>query len=154
MIIIALVLSERGAKNAPTGCVFGASFRKHQCYDYHVKERIFGLPRNIFFLGLTSFFNDFSSEMIFSVFPAFFTSVLKAGAGSLGLVDGVAEAASNLFKIYSGNLSDRIQKRKFLVVSGYTLSVLIRPFYLLTSTIGGGVGLGFFGLGGVGRGGG
>ncbi|OGG47452.1 hypothetical protein A2761_03215 [Candidatus Kaiserbacteria bacterium RIFCSPHIGHO2_01_FULL_51_33] len=108
-----------------------------------MKERIFGLPRNIFFLGLTSFFNDFSSEMIFSVFPAFFTSVLKAGAGSLGLVDGVAEAASNLFKIYSGNLSDRIQKRKFLVVSGYTLSVLIRPFYLLTSTIGGVLGLRF-----------
>ena len=108
-----------------------------------MRERIFGLPRNIFFLGLTSLFNDFSSEMVFSVFPAFFTSVLKAGASSLGLVDGIAEAASNLFKIYSGNLSDRFQKRKLLVASGYILSVVTRPFYLFVSTVGGALGLRF-----------
>ncbi len=107
------------------------------------KERILGLPKNIFFLGLTSLFNDFSSEMVFSIFPAFFTSVLKAGAQSLGFVDGIAEAASNLFKIYSGVLSDKFQKRKGLVVSGYTLSVITRPFYLLVSTVGGALGLRF-----------
>ena len=108
-----------------------------------MKERILGLPKNIFFLGLTSFFNDFSSEMVFSVFPAFFTSVLKAGAGSLGLVDGIAEAASNLFKVYSGSLSDRFQKRKPLVVAGYALSVVTRPFYIFVSTVGGALGLRF-----------
>lgn len=106
-----------------------------------VKERVFGLPKNIFLLGLTSFFNDFSSEMIFSIFPAFFTSVLQAGAASLGLVDGIAEAASNFFKAYSGNLSDRFQKRKALVVSGYTLSVLTRPFFMLISTVSGALSL-------------
>jgi MFS family permease len=106
-----------------------------------VEKRIFGLPKNIFFLGLTSFFNDFSSEMVFSVFPAFFTSVLKAGAASLGLVDGIADGFSNLFKIYSGNLSDRFQKRKSLVVFGYVLAVLTRPFYILTSTVSGALGL-------------
>lgn len=108
-----------------------------------MKERIFGLPRNIFFLGITSFFNDFSSEMVFSVFPAFFTSVLKAGAGSLGLVDGVAEAASNFFKVYSGSLSDRFQNRKRLVVAGYALSVAMRPLYILVSSVGGALGLRF-----------
>src|SRR5664280_3331133 len=77
-----------------------------------MKDRILGLPRNVFFLGLTSFFNDFSSEMVASVFPAFFISVLKAGAESLGLVEGIAEAASNLIKVYSGRWSDRIEKRK------------------------------------------
>lgn len=105
------------------------------------KPRIFGLPRNIFFLGLTSLFNDFSSEMVFSVFPAFFTSVLKAGAASLGLVDGLAEGLSNFFKIYSGNLSDKLQRRKPFVVAGYVLSVLTRPFYILVSTVGGALGL-------------
>lgn len=105
------------------------------------KPRIFGLPRNIFFLGLTSLFNDFSSEMVFSVFPAFFTSVLKAGAGALGLVDGIAEGLSNIFKIYSGNLSDRLQSRKPLVVFGYALSVLTRPFYVFSSTVGSALGL-------------
>ena len=94
-------------------------------------------------LGLTSFFNDFSSEMIYSIFPAFFTSVLKAGAGSLGMVDGIAEAASNFFKIYSGHLSDRWERRKPLVVAGYALSVMTRPFYVMISTVGGVLGLRF-----------
>ena len=109
--------------------------------DLNKKPRILGLPRNIFFLGLTSLFNDFSSEMVFSVFPAFFTSVLKAGAASLGLVDGLAEGLSNFFKIYSGNLSDKLQSRKPLVVAGYVLSVLTRPFYMLVGTVGGALGL-------------
>ena len=108
-----------------------------------MKKKILGLEKNVFFLGLTSLFNDFSSEMIFSIFPAFFVSVLHVGARSLGLVDGFAEAASNLFKIYSGSLSDKIQKRKFLVVSGYTLSVITRPFYILVSSVGGVFGLRF-----------
>ena len=105
--------------------------------------RILGLPRNIFFLGLTSLFNDASSEMVYAVFPAFFTSVLHAGAGSLGLVDGVAEAASNIFKIYSGRLSDRFQKRKPLVVAGYAISIITRPFYVLAASVGGALGLRF-----------
>ena len=106
-----------------------------------MKDRILGLQKNVFFLGLTSLFNDFSSEMVYAVFPAFFISVLKAGAASLGLVDGVAESFSNLFKIYSGNLSDRFQKRKPLIVAGYALSVITRPFYLLSSTVAGVLGL-------------
>jgi MFS family permease len=108
-----------------------------------MKNRIFGLPRNIVLLGLTSLFNDFSSEMIYAVFPAFFTTVLKAGAGSLGAVDGIAEFASNIFKIYSGYLSDRLQSRKTLVVAGYTLSVLTRPAYALVFTVTGALGLRF-----------
>ena len=62
-----------------------------------MKDRILGLQKNVFFLGLTSFFNDFLSEAVFAVFPAFFISVLKTGAESLGVVDGIAEAFSNLF---------------------------------------------------------
>ena len=108
-----------------------------------MRERLLGLPRNIFLLGITSLFNDLSSEMVYAVFPAFFTTVLGAGASSLGLVDGVAEAASNLFKIYSGSLSDRLQMRKPLVVAGYFLSVLTRPFYALAATVPDALGLRF-----------
>jgi MFS family permease len=107
------------------------------------QKRILGFPKNIFFLGFTSLFNDFSSEMVVSVFPAFFISVLKAGAASLGIVDGIAEAASNFFKIYSGNLSDRFQKRKPLIVAGYVLAVATRPFYVFVSTVFGALGLRF-----------
>ena len=109
----------------------------------HMRGRILNLPKNVFILGLTSFFNDFSSEMVFAVFPAFFTSVLEAGAASLGLVDGLAEAASNFFKLYSGLLSDRIKSRKPLVIAGYALSVASRPFYMFVSTVSGALGLRF-----------
>lgn len=108
-----------------------------------MRERVLGLPRNIFLLGLTSLFNDFSSEMVYAVFPAFFTAVLGAGAASLGLVDGVAEAASNIFKIYSGSISDRFQVRKPLVVAGYSLSVATRPFYALVFAVPGALALRF-----------
>lgn len=97
--------------------------------------------RNVFLIGLTSFFNDFSNEMVLAIFPAFFTSVLKAGAGSLGLVEGLADGAANIIKIYAGRFSDRIQKRKPFMVLGYGLSVVTRPLYLFVSSVGGVVGI-------------
>ena len=99
------------------------------------KDKLFGLQRNVFFLGLTSFFNDLSSEMVLSVLPAFFISVLKSGAGALGVVEGVADAAANLIKIYSGQRSDKMARRKIFAVLGYTLSVCTRPFYIFAGSI-------------------
>lgn len=102
---------------------------------------LFGLNRNIFILGLTSFFNDFSNEMILSAFPAFFTSVLKAGAASLGLVEGIADGASNILKIYSGQLSDKLKRRRIFIFIGYGMSVVIRPFYMVMGSVAGVLGL-------------
>jgi MFS family permease len=99
------------------------------------EKRVLGLNKNIFTLGLTSFFNDFSNEMILAAFPAFFTSVLKSGAASLGLVEGIADGAANFLKIYSGNLSDRIKKYKIFILLGYGLATAVRPFYILTNSI-------------------
>jgi MFS family permease len=90
-------------------------------------EKIFGFHRNIFFLGLVSLFTDISSEMIYPLLPVFLVSVLGVGPTFVGLVEGVAEATASFLKLFSGWISDRWQKRKFLVVSGYTLSTLIRP---------------------------
>ena len=84
-------------------------------------------------MGLVSLFNDFSNEMIVSIFPAFFQSVLKSGAASLGFIEGVADGLANITKIFSGNLSDKIQKRKTIAVIGYILSVATRPLYLVAS---------------------
>ncbi|HAS84688.1 MAG TPA: hypothetical protein DCS23_01240 [Candidatus Yonathbacteria bacterium] len=98
-------------------------------------------PRNVFLIGLTSFFNDMSNEMVLSIFPAFFTSVLKAGAGSLGLVEGLADGAANIIKIYAGKYSDKIKKRKPFMIFGYGLSVATRPLYILVSSVGGVVGI-------------
>lgn len=98
-------------------------------------------PKNVILLGLTSFFNDLSSEMIQAVLPAFFISVLKSGAGSLGLVEGLADGAANFIKLYSGRFSDKWQKRKPFVIFGYSLSVIVRPAYVLVSSVFGVVGL-------------
>ena len=97
-------------------------------------RKLFGIERNVFFMGLVSFFNDFSNEMIISVFPAFFSSVLKSGAASLGFIEGLADGLSNITKIFSGRLSDRLQRRKSLALMGYILSVATRPFYLVAAS--------------------
>jgi MFS family permease len=106
-----------------------------------MKDKILGLQRNVFFLGLTSFFNDFSSEMILSILPPFFISVLKSGAASLGIVEGIAEAAANLIKVYAGRWSDKIERRKIFAIAGYSVSVLSRPVYLFVSSVAGVIGI-------------
>jgi MFS family permease len=86
----------------------------------------FGLSRNVFILGITSFFNDLSSEMVFPLLPTFITEFLGAGAWFLGLVEGLADSVASLLKLISGWMSDRMRHRKRLVVGGYSLSVLSR----------------------------
>ena len=75
-------------------------------------KKIFGLRRNVFFLGLVSLFNDFSSEMAYSVMPAFLTVVLGAPPIFLGFMEGFVDAFSSVLKIFSGWLSDKLGRRK------------------------------------------
>lgn len=89
-------------------------------------KRIFGLVPNVFFLGLVSLFNDFSSEMVYSVMPAFLTVVLGAPPILVGLIEGFADALASFLKIFAGWFSDRIGKRKILSVIGYSLSTATR----------------------------
>ncbi|OGY62886.1 MAG: hypothetical protein A2745_01980 [Candidatus Harrisonbacteria bacterium RIFCSPHIGHO2_01_FULL_44_13] len=89
-------------------------------------RRIFGLVPNVFFLGLVSLFNDFSSEMVYSVMPAFLTIVLGAPPIFVGLLEGFADALASFLKIFAGWFSDRIGKRKILSVFGYSLSTATR----------------------------
>jgi MFS family permease len=90
-----------------------------------------GISRNVWTLGWVSFFNDVSSEMIYPLLPLFLTSVLGAGVAFVGLVEGVAESTASILKAFSGWLSDRLRKRKFLVLGGYTASALARPIIAL-----------------------
>jgi MFS family permease len=91
------------------------------------KKNFLGLDRNIFSLGWVSFFTDVSSEMIYPLLPVFLTAVLGVGTTFVGLVEGIAEATASLLKLFSGWLSDRLGKRKALVLFGYTLSSFVRP---------------------------
>lgn len=75
-------------------------------------------------MGLTSFFNDVASEMIYPIVPIFLTSVLGAPVAVVGLIEGVAESTASILKVISGWLSDKYQKRKPFVIAGYSFSTL------------------------------
>ena len=93
-----------------------------------------GLPRPIWLLGWVSFFTDTASEMVYPLLPLFLTRVLGAGAMSLGIVEGIAEAANSVLKIVSGRLADATGKPKRLVVAGYGISSAVRPFIALAGS--------------------
>ena len=93
-----------------------------------------GLPRPVWMLGWVSFFTDTASEMVYPLLPLFLTRVLGAGAMSLGVIEGIAEAANSILKVVSGRLSDRWGAPKPLVLAGYGLSSLVRPFIGLAAT--------------------
>ena len=85
------------------------------------------LPANVVAIGLVSLLNDSSSEIIYPLLPIFLASTLGASAGAIGIIEGLAESVSSLLKLFAGHLSDRLGKRKFLVVGGYALAALMRP---------------------------
>ncbi|MBI2055242.1 MAG: MFS transporter [Candidatus Sungbacteria bacterium] len=91
------------------------------------KPAIFGLPRNIIFMGVVSFLNDLTSDMVSSLIPIFLTTVLGAPLAFVGVIEGVADSAANVMKIVSGRISDKIRKRKIFAVIGYSLSAITKP---------------------------
>ena len=100
-----------------------------------MKNKILGVNKNVFFLSLVSLFNDFSSEMIYSVMPAFLVKSLNAPLWFVGFLEGTADALVNILKIFSGRLSDYYNKRKIFAVLGYTISNLTRFFLYFVNSI-------------------
>lgn len=94
------------------------------------------LPRAIWILGFVSLLTDFSSEMIFPLLPVFLTTVLGASTIVLGTIEGVAEATASILKVFSGYWTDRFQKRKPLIVAGYSLAGIVRPLIGLANSWG------------------
>src|SRR6267378_2439762 len=88
--------------------------------------------RNIYAFGITSFLNDTASEMAYWVLPAFLAS-LGAGPAQLGLIEGVAESVSSFAKLFSGYLTDRIDRRKPVVVAGYFAANAVKPLLALAT---------------------
>ncbi len=86
----------------------------------------FRLPRNVWLLGLVSFFTDFSAQMVYPLLPQFLIS-LGATSAIIGLIEGIAEATAALLRSVSGRWSDRAGRRKPFVYFGYGLAALARP---------------------------
>ncbi len=85
------------------------------------------LPGTVIALSLVSLLTDVSSEMIYPLIPTFLATVLGASALSVGAIEGTAESVAALLKYASGWWSDRVKRRKPLVVAGYLIASCLRP---------------------------
>ena len=92
-------------------------------------------------LGVVSFLTDVSSEMIFSVFAVFFTTVAGASSALLGLIEGLADFSASSLNYLAGWLSDRSGRRKWFATAGYAFSTLAKLILLVSSSV---VALGIF----------
>ena len=85
--------------------------------------------RNVIALGFVSFFTDVSTEMILGILPFFIVEELKATKEIFGVIEGLAESVSHIFRMIFGMLSDRLGRRKAIVFVGYALSNVVKPFF-------------------------
>ncbi|MDB4885136.1 MAG: major facilitator superfamily 1 [Gemmatimonadetes bacterium] len=92
------------------------------------------LGRNVLALSAVSFLTDVSSEMIYPLLPVFLTTVLGANASFIGAIEGAAESTAALLKLASGWWSDRVRRRKPLVVAGYGIATLMRPLVAIAGS--------------------
>ena len=90
--------------------------------------------RNVLFLGLVSLLTDISSEMVYPLLPLFLSGVLGVSIPFIGLIEGIAESTASLMKVVSGRLSDRYERRKPFVWTGYGLSSVMKPLFALSAT--------------------
>lgn len=92
------------------------------------------IPRTVWALGLVSLFMDLSSEMIHAVLPIFLVTTMGMSVTALGVLEGVAEATAMIVKIFSGALSDWLNRRKGLLLLGYGLAALTKPLFPLATS--------------------
>jgi MFS family permease len=109
--------------------------RPHRAAPTWREETLFkGITGNVLILGLVSLCTDISSEMIYPLLPLFLTTVIGGGPAFLGLIEGVAESTASILKLVSGVMSDRVRRRKKLVLWGYGISALARPLIALAAS--------------------
>lgn len=83
--------------------------------------------KNVFWLGLVSFWSGLSQEMITPILPLYLTGALGFNREFVGFISGLVISVSGIFKILSGYISDKLGHRKWAVFAGYFLSVVARP---------------------------
>jgi len=98
-----------------------------------ISSEKFGLNRNVFYMGITSFLTDTASKMIYSVMPLFLMS-LGATKTELSIIEGIAESTASVIKAVSGRWSDKIRKNKPFMIIGYALTAILSPLFAIAST--------------------
>ena len=109
---------------------------KRSSIPRRLKDGARAIPSGVWALGFVSLFMDVSSEMVHSLLPAFFVTVIGLSYTAVGLVEGIAQAIALIVKIFSGALSDYLGKRKALALLGYGLAAITKPVFAIASTAG------------------
>jgi hypothetical protein len=99
------------------------------------KSALRALPRGVWALGFVSLFMDTASELIHSLLPVFLVPVLGASMTSVGVIEGLAEAAALITRVFSGAISDYLGRRKLLTVIGYGVAALTKPLFPLAGSV-------------------
>ena len=94
------------------------------------------IPRTVWMLGFVSLFMDLSSEIIHALLPIFLVGTLGLSVVMVGIIDGVAEATASITKVFSGYISDRLGRRKPLILFGYGLGALTKPLFAISTSAG------------------
>jgi len=89
--------------------------------------------KNITVLSWTSFFEDVSSQMNYSLLPLFLANVLGVNKAFIGLIEGIAETTASFLKVLFGWLSDKLKSRKIFILTGYGITAVSRPFLSIAS---------------------
>jgi MFS family permease len=92
------------------------------------------IPRTVWMLGFVSLFMDMSSELVHSLLPVFLVSTLGASVMTVGVIEGLAEAAALVAKVFSGTMSDYFRRRKGLLLLGYGMAALTKPLFPLATS--------------------
>lgn len=98
------------------------------------------IPRNVVILGFVALASGFGQDLITPALPAYLTLLGVSHAG-IGLIDGLLQGATSVFRMVSGILSDRYKDRKGFVFFGYALSSAARPLLAVAGTFGAILGL-------------
>jgi len=97
-------------------------------------KTLLSLPKTVWLIGLISLVNDSASEMLYPLMPLYLASVLMAGPKAIGIIEGIAEATSSLFKLVSGVIVDKTKNTKIWIVLGYALAGFGRPLIAFASS--------------------
>jgi len=90
--------------------------------------------RNIFFIGLISFFTDLSTEMVYPLIPLYLVYTFGVTPVLVGIIEGIAESLASLLKVYSGFLTDKFQKKKLIAFFGYAAGLVYKIVLIFASS--------------------
>ncbi len=102
-----------------------------------VLERGFNLPkvsRNVFLIGLVSFFTDISSEMVVTILPLFLIYSVGLTPFAFGVIDGIYQGGTAVARLAGGFFADRSRRHKEVAAIGYAVSTVSRLALLAAGT--------------------